>query len=184
MSVRAVRQPTLHGRLLGLTTSLLHQAASTRRATSSTTSRQDPVALAREVARLRTQLHEARRELRASDRELRVARAAAAAASDRRDNAASPGTSAGPSSATPPGLSRSLTELASGSQSRRRFRILALDGGGIRGIFTVHVLRRLIKEEPRLLDSIDLIAGTSTGAVIGARHPTYSDKSGRFDQVG
>ncbi|MEE4272711.1 MAG: patatin-like phospholipase family protein [Thermoanaerobaculales bacterium] len=48
------------------------------------------------------------------------------------------------------------------------YRILTLDGGGIRGIVTVVLLKRL-SEEPGLegwLDSVDLIAGTSTGGLI------------------
>ncbi len=147
-----------HGRRLGST-------ARSSRVMSFSTSRQDPVALAREVARLRSQLHEARKELRASKRELRTTRAAAADTLGRED------VGTGLSSSTPTRLSRSLTEeLVSSSRVRRRFRILALDGGGVRGLFTAHVLGRLIKEEPRLMDGIDLVAGTSTGAVIGARH--------------
>ena len=58
-------------------------------------------------------------------------------------------------------------------------RILALDGGGIRGIFTVQILKRmedlLRARQPaaervnfRLCDYFDLIGGTSTGAIIAA----------------
>ncbi|GAB4165351.1 MAG: patatin-like phospholipase family protein [Rhodocyclaceae bacterium] len=49
-----------------------------------------------------------------------------------------------------------------------RYRILALDGGGIRGIVTAILLERL-NAEPRIsgwLDSADLIAGTSTGGLL------------------
>lgn len=48
------------------------------------------------------------------------------------------------------------------------YRVLALDGGGIRGIVTVELLKRLA-QEPGLegwLDSVDLISGTSTGGLI------------------
>lgn len=53
-------------------------------------------------------------------------------------------------------------------------RILALDGGGLRGMLTVQVLRRieaLLRErfrDPKMVlgDYFDLIAGTSTGAII------------------
>eukprot|EP01052_Picozoa_sp_SAG31_P031314 SAG31_NODE_3306_length_4437_cov_46.404564_2_plen_169_part_00 len=38
-----------------------------------------------------------------------------------------------------------------GAIRRRRFRILSLDGGGVRGMFTARVLARLLKAEPRLL---------------------------------
>lgn len=57
-------------------------------------------------------------------------------------------------------------------------RILALDGGGIRGVFTLEVLRRiekLLREEYynnsvdfALRDHFDFFAGTSTGAIIAA----------------
>src|SRR6266481_5166322 len=58
-----------------------------------------------------------------------------------------------------------------------RHRALALDGGGIRGIMTLQVLARLEellrsarKAGPgfRLCDFFDVIAGTSTGAIIAA----------------
>jgi hypothetical protein len=53
-------------------------------------------------------------------------------------------------------------------------RILSLDGGGVKGVFSLQVLRaieRLFREEQRrpdlvLADVIDLFAGTSTGAII------------------
>jgi patatin-like phospholipase/acyl hydrolase len=55
-------------------------------------------------------------------------------------------------------------------------RILSLDGGGVRGIFTLQILARieaLLREERKapnlvLADVYDLIAGTSTGAIIAA----------------
>ncbi|MFM1892030.1 MAG: hypothetical protein RLZ44_1107 [Pseudomonadota bacterium] len=56
-------------------------------------------------------------------------------------------------------------------------RILALDGGGIRGILTLQILRRIETllrarsgrgEDFRLCDYFDLIGGTSTGAIIAA----------------
>ncbi len=56
-------------------------------------------------------------------------------------------------------------------------RILALDGGGIRGILTLQILRRvesLLRDRSgrgadfRLCDYFDLIGGTSTGAIIAA----------------
>jgi hypothetical protein len=132
-----------------------------RRSPRSPVPRQDPVALAREAAKLRSQLHETRRELAASRRELAAARASSAGTEGG-------GSGLAASRTRSLGLSRTLTEeLASGRRRRRRFRILALDGGGVRGLFTAYVLGRLVKEEPRLMDSVDLIAGTSTGAIIG-----------------
>ena len=49
----------------------------------------------------------------------------------------------------------------------RPFRILSLDGGGIRGAFTAKVLEQWEKAtKRRIVDHFDLIAGTSTGAII------------------
>jgi len=49
-----------------------------------------------------------------------------------------------------------------------KFRILALDGGGIRGIITTILLQRLSADKSLngWLDSVDLIAGTSTGGLL------------------
>ena len=60
------------------------------------------------------------------------------------------------------------------SYSNRMKRILALDGGGIKGLFTLQILERieqLFREREGnsklvLADVFDLFAGTSTGAVI------------------
>ncbi|HYV84281.1 MAG TPA: CBASS cGAMP-activated phospholipase [Patescibacteria group bacterium] len=50
----------------------------------------------------------------------------------------------------------------------RQFRILALDGGGIRGIFTASYLATVEDLLPgRICDYFDLIVGTSTGGIIG-----------------
>jgi|SRR5688572_19863797 len=66
--------------------------------------------------------------------------------------------------------------LARDADPKRQRRILALDGGGIRGIISVEVLRRLealLREGTgrpnlRLCEWFDLIAGTSTGAITAA----------------
>jgi patatin-like phospholipase len=54
-----------------------------------------------------------------------------------------------------------------------RFRVLAIDGGGIRGLIAVRVIARLEElitaeagEDRRMADCVDLIAGTSTGGLI------------------
>jgi len=47
-----------------------------------------------------------------------------------------------------------------------RYRILSLDGGGIRGLLSATLLSRLVDRRPRLIDSTDLIAGTSTGGIL------------------
>jgi uncharacterized protein len=49
----------------------------------------------------------------------------------------------------------------------KRFRILSLDGGGIKGTFTASVLSELERSTGRkIADHFDLIAGTSTGGII------------------
>jgi len=46
------------------------------------------------------------------------------------------------------------------------FRILSLDGGGVRGVISAVILSRLVKAVPTLFENVDLIAGTSTGGLI------------------
>lgn len=48
----------------------------------------------------------------------------------------------------------------------RAWRILALDGGGVRGYYATLLIARLAAANPHWLETVDLIAGTSTGAVI------------------
>ncbi|MBW2570692.1 MAG: patatin-like phospholipase family protein [Deltaproteobacteria bacterium] len=49
------------------------------------------------------------------------------------------------------------------------FRILSIDGGGIRGVYPAHILR-CIEERLQIdmYESFDMIAGTSTGSIIAA----------------
>ncbi len=50
-----------------------------------------------------------------------------------------------------------------------RFRILALDGGGIRGLLSARILQGLeARTGARLYDHVDLFAGTSTGSILAA----------------
>lgn len=51
----------------------------------------------------------------------------------------------------------------------KQFRILSVDGGGIRGVYPAHLLQ-CIEERLRinLLENVDMIAGTSTGSIIAA----------------
>jgi len=75
-------------------------------------------------------------------------------------------------------------------------RILALDGGGIRGILTLGVLERLESElrvalaagdDFRLCDFFDLVGGTSTGAIIAAaiaRGLSIQEIAGFYRQFG
>lgn len=46
------------------------------------------------------------------------------------------------------------------------YRILSLDGGGIRGTLTIRMIERLDQMVPGWLDKIDLFAGTSTGGIL------------------
>jgi patatin-like phospholipase/acyl hydrolase len=46
------------------------------------------------------------------------------------------------------------------------YRILSLDGGGIRGVLTATLLERLEGAHPGFLGQVDLFAGTSTGGVL------------------
>lgn len=50
--------------------------------------------------------------------------------------------------------------------NQKPYRILALDGGGIRGLVTIVLLERLEALCPGWLDQVDLLAGTSTGGII------------------
>jgi uncharacterized protein len=47
-----------------------------------------------------------------------------------------------------------------------KYKILSVDGGGVRGILAARVLARLEAVVPGLLEATDLFAGTSTGAII------------------
>jgi hypothetical protein len=46
------------------------------------------------------------------------------------------------------------------------YRILALDGGGIRGLYTAVLLNRLETQVPGFINRADLLAGTSTGGIL------------------
>jgi patatin-like phospholipase/acyl hydrolase len=46
------------------------------------------------------------------------------------------------------------------------YRILSLDGGGLRGVLTAKLLERLESVHPGFLSQVDLFAGTSTGGVL------------------
>jgi len=49
-----------------------------------------------------------------------------------------------------------------------RYRILSLDGGGIRGLLASRLLERIEAQRPGWLATADLLAGTSTGAILAA----------------
>ena len=46
------------------------------------------------------------------------------------------------------------------------YRIVGLDGGGIRGLVTLSWLERLSVQHPGWLSSADLLSGTSTGGIL------------------
>ena len=46
------------------------------------------------------------------------------------------------------------------------YRIISFDGGGIRGLVTLALLKRLETQIPNLIKGADLLAGTSTGGII------------------
>jgi predicted acylesterase/phospholipase RssA len=48
---------------------------------------------------------------------------------------------------------------------RQQYRILALDGGGIRGVLQAELIHRILQLCPKLLDSVYLFAGTSAGSM-------------------
>ena len=57
-----------------------------------------------------------------------------------------------------------------------RFRVLSIDGGGIRGLIAARVIARLEEllsaeagEERRLADCFHMFAGTSTGGLLAAQ---------------
>ncbi|PTL83588.1 patatin-like phospholipase family protein [Vitiosangium sp. GDMCC 1.1324] len=46
-----------------------------------------------------------------------------------------------------------------------KYRILSLDGGGLRTLVSLGILRRIERERPGFLDEVQLVAGTSSGAL-------------------
>jgi patatin-like phospholipase/acyl hydrolase len=52
---------------------------------------------------------------------------------------------------------------------KKVFKILSIDGGGIRGVFPAHILKCMSERiEIRINEHFDMIAGTSTGSIIAA----------------
>lgn len=55
------------------------------------------------------------------------------------------------------------------SKQQMPFKILSIDGGGIRGVYPAHILKCVEERlNVKLLDTFDMIAGTSTGSIIAA----------------
>lgn len=62
-----------------------------------------------------------------------------------------------------------LTTWGESMESQVKKKILAIDGGGIKGLFAVHVLVELEEQiNDRIYKYFDMISGTSTGAIIAA----------------
>ena len=129
------------------------------------------LALAAEVARLRQELNQASCEKKALEAAFAAykagERAPEVAAALRGPAAALRGANAPMNDAgyheTGHAAEQLLNQRFSNTDARRRkMRILSMDGGGARGLYTTCILARIAQEEPRLLDNIDLIAGTST----------------------
>eukprot|EP01117_Protostelium_nocturnum_P012990 TRINITY_DN4812_c0_g1_i1.p1 TRINITY_DN4812_c0_g1~~TRINITY_DN4812_c0_g1_i1.p1 ORF type:complete len:382 (-),score=167.25 TRINITY_DN4812_c0_g1_i1:232-1377(-) len=49
---------------------------------------------------------------------------------------------------------------------KKPFRILSLDGGGVRAIIQAIIVNRLSIEVPQFIDQIDMFAGTSAGSIV------------------
>eukprot|EP00045_Choanoeca_perplexa_P015363 m.191938 g.191938 ORF g.191938 m.191938 type:complete len:409 (+) comp16961_c1_seq5:1725-2951(+) len=54
-----------------------------------------------------------------------------------------------------------------GHSPSKPIRILSLDGGGVRGAYSAQLLTRLEERLPGLTDNVDVVAGTSTGVMLG-----------------
>lgn len=62
------------------------------------------------------------------------------------------------------------------SEQNKSFKILSLDGGGIRGIFSARVLELIEKKlNINIHNTFDLIVGTSTGSIVAAAVATKHD---------
>jgi patatin-like phospholipase/acyl hydrolase len=59
--------------------------------------------------------------------------------------------------------------MSSNNDEKQKFKILALDGGGIRGVVTACILQEVEKQVGKPLNQyFDLITGTSTGSILAA----------------
>jgi len=52
------------------------------------------------------------------------------------------------------------------TSTKPKFRILSLDGGGVRAVIESTLIHRLHESQPHLLDDVDLFAGTSAGGIL------------------
>jgi hypothetical protein len=63
-------------------------------------------------------------------------------------------------------VARAAQQEQKGKDMRRPFRILCLDGGGVRGAITSELLKRIVAHDPDFLDEVDFICGTSAGGLL------------------
>ena len=85
-----------------------------------------------------------------------------------RKAAAAAAASVAASAAATSSSSSAEASSSSSSSSSRPFVILAIDGGGMRGIISAIILERLAAEFPDLLERVSLFAGTSNGAILAS----------------
>lgn len=52
--------------------------------------------------------------------------------------------------------------------SRKPFRILSLDGGGVRAIIQTSILKRIQESFPTVIDEVDMFVGVSAGSIVAA----------------
>ena len=68
--------------------------------------------------------------------------------------------------------------------SSRGVRVLCMDGGGIRGVSTIRMLRRLEKGTGRRVHELfDLICGTSTGGILAMATGVHNHSLDRCDEI-
>lgn len=60
-----------------------------------------------------------------------------------------------------PLLTRTPDDGSTVKKPKRPYRIISFDGGGVKGIFSLRILQRLLEKVPNLLQEADLLAGTS-----------------------
>ena len=57
---------------------------------------------------------------------------------------------------------------------KKKYRILSIDGGGLRGVLSVRMLKTIESQHPGFLDQVDMFAGNSAGSIIAAGLATGS----------
>jgi len=63
----------------------------------------------------------------------------------------------------------------------RRLRLLCLDGGGVRGLASLYLLKQILSfvGNPKPHEFFDMIAGTSTGGQVYSVHDIVDSKSNK-----